>query len=123
MHKYLVLIQEVLVFLVLSHALEASILSVKVVQVVVRVELPQRLVSVVRDVVSQEEVDCVLLSPICEGVAVVSSNGREQLPVLVHRPDLRCGGRAGKTKVKVNEMRYMCCCLAAGIRRENARTD
>lgn len=96
MHKYLVLIQEVLIFLVLSHALEARILSVKVVQVVVRIELPQRLVGVVWDIVPQEEVDRVLLSSICEGVAVVSSNGREQLPVLVHRPHLQRGWRAGK---------------------------
>ena len=88
MHEYLILIQEVLIFLVLSHALEASILSVKVVQVVVGIELPQRLVGVVWDVVPQEEIDRVLLSPICESVAVVSSDGREQLPVLVHRPHL-----------------------------------
>lgn len=87
--EHLILIQEVLVFLVLSHALEARILRVTIMQVVVRVELPQRFASVVGHEVPQEEVDSILLSTICERVTVVSTNGRQQLTVLIRRPHLQ----------------------------------
>lgn len=105
-HIHLVLIQAVLVFLVLPHTLKPSILSVEVVQIVVRIELPQRLVGAVWDVVSQEEVDRVLLSAVREGVAVVPANGRKQLTVLVHRPHLQCGG--GRVKLASKVKRYTC---------------
>lgn len=88
LYIYLVLVQEVLVFLVLSHALKTSILNVKVVQVVVGIKLPQGCACTVRNKVPEEEVDGILLSAIGEGVAVVPPNGGEQLTVLVHGPHL-----------------------------------
>lgn len=90
----LVLVQEVLVLLVLPHALKTGIFHVKVVQVVVGIELPQWRAIAGGNEVPQEQVDGILLGPICEGVAVVPANGGQQLAVLIHGPNLPAGKRA-----------------------------
>ncbi len=51
-------------------------------QEVVRVQLPQRSVTVMRHKVAQEQVDGVLLLCICVGIAVEAADGCHEIPGL-----------------------------------------